>query len=720
MIALLLVAQVAVGAPRVAAPDTAQYASPALRALVSAAARLNHLVPAALGKYRARVESEISMGTHNGSGYEAAVSIEQTANELTWSRTGEFEQRVTGYRNQSLGFQISSLGFFRNAWTVPSLYGNRLALLFGRDTTWRRPGAAPSRRTTYAVHPLADDRDQYYRYTGGDTIEALKVGDREIRIVRIDVVPKADLKPGVTIFTGEIDLDADRKHVVRMRGAFQSVTQPEPALRRALSFSSQIEAIAFVELVNSEVNQQFWLPSFQRFDFQALAPVLGDSKAVFRIVSQFRDYEIVAPDAAQVLSTDTLRAQPHRLTIAPRDTLASFSDWRESIGTATAVSSAEDFADVAPLKWRSTGLPIWTVQGERLSDLVRFNRIEGLFTGAGVRVRARDALPGFSAQAVGGYAWSERTARGRISADLHRGDGTYGLRAGRSLDNTNDFAFALDSSGSPFAPLFGVDEFDYVDRTYAHGVAAYLSHDRAVRTRLELGYAHDRMVTPALTRGPLSSTAFLPNRPVSPGGYARTALLLEWHPDVAAELVRPGVGGALSYRRGDGGLNYQRAELRLAARINSGRWTLASRFDAGALFGADRPAQQLFELGSTQNLPGYEYKAFAGDQAAVLRGMAMYRLNIWLAPIRLTERFWLPALAPALSVTAQTGWTGVSTAGARAMVAALAPGSATTGSARTTVAGGLRFFGGAVGVMAARAVDHPSPWRVRVQFGQIF
>lgn len=717
---LLFAAQLGVQLVATPQSDTAQYTSPAVRQIVTAAALANHLVPAALGQYRATVESEISFGMQNVMGSEGVVSIEQTANELLWKRTGEFEQHVTGYRNQSLGFQLSSLGFFQNAWTVPSLYGNRLALLFGRDTTRIPVRRVANRRTTYAVHPLADDRERYYRFSGGDTVQALMVGNREIRIVKLEIQPRADIKPGVTIFTGELDLDADRMHVVRMRGAFQAISEPEPALRRLLSITSKIEAIAYVELVNAEVNQQFWLPSYQRFDFQALVPLAGDGKTVFRIVSQFRNYDITAPEAANLSAADTLRAVPHRLTMATGDSLAAFGSWRGTIGSITGNVSAEDFSDVAPLKWRTTGPPVWAVQGERFSDLVRANRVEGLFTGLGVSLRARDAVPGLTAHSTAGYAWSERTVRGRVSADLQRGTWTYGFRAGRSLDNTNDFAFALDSTGSPIGTVFGVDKFDYVDRLFAHGTVSRTTGDRRLRARLELGYADDRPATQHLTRGLFGKSEFLPNRPVNPGGYARTALILDWNPNVAAEFLRPGIGGTLTYRRGDGAVNYQRAELRLSARANPGRWTLASRFDAGALFGAGRPLQQLFELGSTQNLPGYDYKQFAGDQAALLRGIVMYRLNIWQAPIQLSERFWLPALAPGLSVTGQTGWAGSSGREARSAISRLAFGSAITGEAKTSAAAGIRLFGGAVGIMAARAVDHKAPWRVHLEFGQIF
>jgi hypothetical protein len=707
--------------------DTATYSTAAVRALVVEAAHINHRVPPTLGRYRANLESEISVGTHDGGGSEMAASIEQVASTLTWTRTGEFEQRVVGYRAQALGLELATISFIRNSWAVPSLYGNRLALLFGRDTARGGIAGANARRTTFAVHPLADDRERVYRYSGGDTVESLQVGDRKIRIVHIEVVPKAKVPSRTILFSGEIDLDVDRMNVVRMRGAFASSGEPDSPLS-ALLGPARLQGIVYVELVNSEVNQQYWLPSYQRFEAQAMAPVIGDAKAVFRIVSRFRDYQISAPDsvtgAASVVREDTLRAQPHILRIADSDSLARFNAWRSDIGTATASATSDDFADVAPARWRTSGSPVITLQTERATDLIRFNRIEGLFTGLGVSARFRDAAPGLTARIVAGYAWNERTVRGRVSAELRRNAWTYAVRVGRSLDITNDFRVPLDS-GSSFGALFGFDDYDYVDR-YSAGIAATRSiAGNSVRVRLEGGWAQDRNTVALLMRGPIISTHFLPNRGVDAGSYARTAVTVEWHPDAAAEFMRPGTGAALSYLRGDGALNFQRMELRLSARKNKGRWTVASRFDAGALVG-DRLPQQLFELGKSPDLAGYRYKEFAGDQAAVLRGLTMYRLNLLTAPIHLTTRLWLPSLSPALFVSAQTGWTGVSDGAARAAILRLGTGmdgspvSVVTGNARSSVTAGIRFFGGALGIGAARPIDRAGPWRLQIDLGQLF
>lgn len=715
--------------------DTATYQSPALRAVIAEAVRRNREVPAGLGSYRARMESEIAIGSHRPDKGEQSVSVEQVASELTWSRTGEFEQRVTGYRSQSLGLQFASLGFFRNAWAVPSLYGNRLALLFGRDTTQSRsrvPRTRRDRSTVYAIHPLAEDRERVYRFRGGDTLQVLRVNNREIPIIQVDVEPKERVPDATVVFTGEVDLDASRKHIVRMRGYFARVGGPKPKFD--LLRQARLQGIAFVELVNSEVNQAYWLPSYQRFEAQATAPFIGDARAVFRIVSRFQSYIITAPDGGvttgESAPADTLQMVQHRLSFASSDSMNGFAAWRTDIGALGSDVAATDFDDVAPELWRVTGTPRTTVRPERVNDVVHVNRIEGIWTGLGVTRQFRDAAPGLTLRAIAGYAWSERTARGRVVADYHRARTRYGLRAGRSLDITNDFRIAFDS-GNAMSAVFGVDDYDYTDRRSVMLSAARLLPDRfGSAVRIDIGLADDRNAFMSMAKGLFGRKEFRPNRNVLEGHYQRTALTLEWRPDVSGDLMRTGYGGRVYYERGDGGLEYQRVELRGATRWNRGRVTAAGRAEAGQVFGAVIPPQQLFELGSSEALPGYGYKEFAGNRAALLRGMAMFRLNVWTAPLRLTRRLWLPSPSPALAVGVQAGWADVSNSAARAAMDQLGRIADSTSLAlwravsrpsdgvRATLTGGLRFFGGAAGLLLARPLDQGGKWRLVLSLGQ--
>ena len=107
----LLLLALAGAVDTVRASDSTTYATPALRTLIAEAAELNRRVPAGLGGYRAQLESEISIGNRRAERMEMAVSIEQVASTLTWDRTGEYEQVVTGYRSQSIGSSFASLGF---------------------------------------------------------------------------------------------------------------------------------------------------------------------------------------------------------------------------------------------------------------------------------------------------------------------------------------------------------------------------------------------------------------------------------------------------------------------------------------------------------------------------------------------------------------------------------------------------------------------------------
>jgi hypothetical protein len=426
---------------------------------------------------------------------------------------------------------------------------------------------------------------------------------------------------------------------------------------------------------------------------------------------------------------DSLQEVAHRLSFAPADSMSHFSEWRSELGALSSTVAATDFDDVAPDIWSGTGPPRTSVRPERVNDVVHVNRIEGVWTGLGITRRFRAQAPGLTMRAVAGYAWSERTARGRVIVEYNRARMRYALRAGRSLDITNDFRVAFDS-GNTTSAFFGLDDYDYVDRVSATVSAARLLPDRfGSAVRLDAGIADDRMAIVSMPLAPVGRQRFRENRPVLEGRYLRTALTLDWRPDINGDMMRMGYGGRVYYERGDGALTYQRVELRGAMRWNSGRTTVAARADAGQVFGHAIPPQQLFELGSSEALPGYGFKEFAGDRAMLFRGVAMYRLTVGGAPIRLTQRLWLPSLSPALSLGVQAGWTDASGPAARAAMAQLnrapdvqalalwRPASRASERVRATITGGVRLFGGAVGVLLAKPLDHGGAWHLVLALG---
>ena len=248
MVSLIVLAVLQSVAPQQA---DSVYSSPAVRQIVERAVVANRRVPDSLQSYHARVESEMSFVARQADGTEASFSVEQTASLVRWDRTGDFEQRVIGYRTQSVGLTLSALGLCRVPWTVPILYGNRIALLFGQPDTTRRSGQRRRPRVAnVAVHPFAEDREAVYRFSGGDTVVTLRPGTREIPIVRIHVDPRGDrLTRNTMVFRGDVELDAQRAQIVRLRGYFLTVG-PRPNAR-ARFLASQLEAVAYVELENA-------------------------------------------------------------------------------------------------------------------------------------------------------------------------------------------------------------------------------------------------------------------------------------------------------------------------------------------------------------------------------------------------------------------------------------------------------------------------------------
>ena len=709
--------------------DSAQRDStppPALATLLRDASRRNTL-PRDLMAYSARVETEIAVIVRREEGTEAVAAIEQVASALRWTRSGAYDQHVVGYRAQQSGPNISMLSAFQTGWLNPSLYGNRLRVRTRASrsavrTSMRGDGAD----TLPAIHPLAVDRDRFYRYTGGDTIVTFRLGDRTVPIVHVRVTPRDGITAPVVLFDGELDLDASRGALVRMRGTFRRVGGAPRKFGGALG-----DVVAFIEYENGEKLGAYWLPATQRVELQASLPLFGDGRAVVRIVSRFRDMQVndTVLSAATLAVADSLRLlMRRRLTFAGGDSLSRYAAWQAGIGALSDGMHADDFLDLAPDRWRPFGAPRLDWVATRASDLVHFNRVEGVYTGLGVKWSLRDVAPGVVVRANAGWAWGEQTARGRVSVERTRGAWTLEARAGRSMDNTNDFRVPLDSGNSMGAFFGGQDPYDYVDRRSATLAIVRALGKRAALLRAEFGVADDRYRPATYVEGPVNHEAFRANRGVDAGGYLRSAALLEWHPDISAEFVKPGIGARVAYERGDGTLAFQRLEARVVARQIAGPFLAIVRGDVGTLLSDRPPAQQLFELGKWQGLPGYLDKEFAGTRAGVLRASLQYT-SPWLRQPMRWRRLFLPAVAPGFSVGVQSGWTDAPTDAARAAIDRLAvidpnalalwaPASRPTDGVRASVTAGFRFFSGGAFVGVTRPVDQAAPWRALITFGQ--
>ena len=739
-----------------ATPPKPIYSSPALEAFIAAAATANRAPPSDLLGYGARIESELSLLVRDTLGRERVAQVEQVAMTAAWRRGADYNLRVIGYRSQTVGVPYSALSIARS-WTEPYLYGDRLTLgvdvgqavapakrrMGGPDSSAKKSGGD----TLRAIHPLAMDRSVYYRFSGGDTVAVLHSRARAIPIARVRVTPELDsVSEGERLgaFDGEIDFDAERHEIVRIRGQFVASARSR-GRRFSITRLPGVVAVAYVELVNAEVDGRYWLPSFQRSEFQATFAPLGAERSIFRLVSRFREMNVTAGlppvDSAADDSAGAPLGRPsssyrRRLSFAPSDSVSRYGEWAEPLGAATSKVSASDFDDLAPDSWRIMGPPRFDLAPTKLEEVFRFNRIEGAYTGVAAGERFRDAAPGLTAHAYGGWAWTERTVRGGAWVSKRSGPWTAVARIDRALASTNDFTPPLDNGGEGFGALFaGVDDQDYVDRRVANlGLTKMLGSTHPGLVLVEGGVGEDRPERARLARSPVVGGHFRLNRGSLPGRYARGVVTVELHPDVTGVYLEPGIGVVASYEIAGGGLRWQRGELTVAARKNLSDFVIAGRANAGIVAGQPLPPQQLLELGGENALPGYDYKAFAGDRAATAGVLAAYAFPLLRRPWRVIRSLVIPGLGPGIAIGAQGGWAELSTASARAAVQVLSgspvdcalpsecpePLSVETRGIRATVDARLTFFGGLIGVGVARPVDRAARWRLAFRFGQEF
>jgi hypothetical protein len=571
------------------------------------------------------------------------------------------------------------------------------------------------------VHPFARDRDAYYRFSGGDTVATLHVGSRQIPIVRLRVHPHFRSATPLSAFDGEIDLDADRMQIVRMRGQLVTIGGRPPLAARLTGAAVGLTAAAYIEFVNAEVDGKYWLPALQRTEFQAGLALFGGSRPVFRIVSTISDISVVErpPDA------DTIERRRIAITWAKSDSVDRFDEWRNGIGAQTASVHADDFDDLAPDRWRTTGPPRLDLFPKNFDRVARYNRVEGAFIGISPSIDFRSALPGLEIGGHAGWAFTEKTARGGGFVTYRRGLNQYGAHVERALASTNDFVLPFSQDPGAGALLASVDDDDYLDRSTA---LLSLTHtfgtlDVGLVT-LEAGAVRDRGEVARLAHGPLGTGHFRLNRGIDEGDYALASIDLEWHPNVNGDYVAPGLGAHLRHEIGRGDLDFERSELGLSARKYYGSFTFAAHIDAGLVTG-DVPAQQLFELGGDLTLPGYAYKQFAGDRAALFRSCLSRRFDVLKRPIRI-RNFYLPALDPGLGVSVQGGWTELSSVAARRAVTTLGLSpdgsllSTATDGVRATAGGGLTLFSDLLHIGLARPIDRGGRWKFTLGAGVAF
>jgi len=737
---LVLVSLFVLALARQVPPQDANATSPAARAIVEAAAARNH--ESRPHRMRADAETEIALVQRRASGRREIVAMQQEASTIGWTSDSLVEQRIVGYRSEQVGMSYATTKIYRVGWIVPLLAGDRIRLRLPSPAGVSKvekaldPVVRPLRRllaepeTLATVHPLARDGRRYYEYPRVDTLKERMPNGDSVDVLRIAVVRREDVPPGTSVFEGAVEIDPRTMLLVRLRGRVFIVSGYALKVRDALS--DQVRIVGFIDMWNGPERDGLRLPDVERLDIVS-GGLAGETAELLRFVTRFRGQNVADQGPPSPDGAAAGRPQ-YRVTYAPASQQESYDDWMLPLGSATRIAQTQPIDDLYPDRLQPNGPPQVTFRARDQYDVFRFNKVEGFYTGLSASWYARDLAPGLAVTGTAGYAWSEETWRGYLAAALRRTTWRTNVGFGRLLDITNDFRSPFDSGSVWFPLLWSSDSYDYVDRHVARVAIESRLTSHGSYLRLEAGAMRDAETVDSRRRGLLFGP-FIPNRVVDPGRYARVVATMEWNPDVQADITRERYGGSIRYELGAGDLDYQRTEASLITRYDPGRFVLIGRLYGGILTGTP-PTQQLFEIGGTNNLPGYDYKAFAGDRAWIARGTAQYALPYLRSPFPFIAGFVLPAIAPELNFGVQTGMAWTSDDQAQAAVRRLGdkvdevtgqpiidpdtgepvPVSVPTDKLRATASLGVRVLSGSVYLGFALPIDATRDTRRNLRF----
>ena len=680
------------------------YATPALRAFVARAAEANRLLPDLLDSYLARVESEISILQMEGSGREVVYQVEQVASEVLWRRAEPPVQQVVGYRSRSSGLIPSLLTMFEVPWVVPTLYGDRLDLLQWSAPRTDEEGRVLRRR---AVHPLGEDREDVYRFSGGDTVLVLHLPGRTLPLVRVEVEPVRTPDRTTLVFEGYLDVDATRHQIVRMRGRMIRADPHPPPGQRLLD--AVFGGATFVDFESSEVDQRFWLPRYQRVEIHAISR-LSEGRIVMRVVSRFAFPETTDPGPLAALHPSPPPGGLLLLGGAMED--QDFDGWSTGLGELTREVHALDFRDLVAERTAAAEGPRLRPGARHVSHLFRVNEPEGVFTGMGVTFYPGRAWKEGRVRAHGGWAWSERTARGGVEVS-HMAEGSsweWVARGERQLRSAGDFGFAY--GREPGVPPLAVGEGELLYDHWTAGLLARQPRGAGWSWRLEASRARDRGIDALLQAD--SASDVLPFGTVAEGDYWLGRVSLERNPGALGFGVVPGTALRVDVEGAGGDLEWLRLEAGASTRRIRDDLSVEARVDGGITLSRTPPPQRLFELGRFSGLPGYPARAFSGDRVVLAQGALSYTLPFLRRPWRLGGLY-LPAIAPAPTAGLRAGWTDASD---EALPVLESLGAETTDGVRTTLDLRLRLFGGGLSFGAARPLEAGGRWRFVWSLGQ--
>jgi hypothetical protein len=574
------------------------------RALVELATtrRAEQLADTGLADYSARARGFVTFLVQLGEGFLGSpriIKADELALEIYWKAPDQSKQRIIGRRDTTLmptdiEYHRDHLGIVQNNFPEIIRLGDGEEV---RDVP----------------HPLSPAGLREYDFAISDSLRMALPGRPPIDVYEVKVRPRNDRLPRVI---GALYIEKEAGQVVRMAFSFTS----------AAFLDRQLEELSVV-LVNRLVEGRYWLPSQQEIEIRRSATWMQyPVRTIIRGRWEIGGYNVNVA-LGPVLFTgpeivDAPRAEMERfqfegrlLEILPPDVrVTTDEDVRRVQAEARALVRAQALSRPRPARFAA----------RTVSDILRYNRFEGIAVGAGV---GRGLGVGTSVQLGARYGVDDRQVRGGATLRWERASGpALELAARRDLRELADVPQRSTVMNSLLAQEFGDDATDL------YGVDALsfrMASALGIRGRGALTLSAERHASLAVTARPASGT-FDPAMPVDRMDALRAAVELDW-----AELAAGGGtldagvtvrvlahrGGATGGAGGGAddaalpavGTTTMRAALRADWTGTIRGLDVVSRTHLAAVTGAGRvPLQELVFLGGPGSAPGYALHALAG------------------------------------------------------------------------------------------------------------
>ena len=601
-------------------PDTTVWNDARTLALVERARDRRQLpvLDSSLQSYRADVSGHIYFFIDRESNPEPILlRADQVALELYWGQPDRVKQIVQGMRSEEQ-FPIRNFQYYLDRYTV---------IQNGFDDVIR---VGEGRDIRNVIHPLADVGRGYYDVRLADSTTIRLPGESEpIRVYEVKVRPRNFDLPGIV---GSLYLERARGDLVRLAFTFTPASYIDPRNER-------VE----VMLENALWEGRYWLPREQRLLVRRELPQFDiDVGTVIRAALTVENYELnIDPPTGFFGGREVvLAAGPEELAAYDFEEglYDGFDDVGLDPGTDPGTLDAVDVEAIAGSIIRERflrGIPALRFFTPTGSDILRYDRTQGLVTGAGVVLGVgRRELSAYA-----GYAWGSAEPTAELAwrpSGRNRGLGWHGRAY---LSRPEELGLRPGAAGAMSSLSAAVLGNDLRDNAIVSGAELGLTLGDARTGLLRVLAAYDRYDFPlhSTRSAPLDDGAlFRPPPPVSDvakaavrARYDRRAGLgpvslrltpqLElgnaWFPTEAA-----GASASPQWtleERAEG--FFVRGRLAVTADWTGRRRAMGvivrgtAGFNGGAV-----PHQHLWYLGGRNTLPGHDFHQYVGDHTAAV------------------------------------------------------------------------------------------------------